>query len=150
MRYLIALIAIAATSYATTLRGVVVDVYDGDTITVRLETGDVEKVRLIGMDAPELRTNRHGEADLVYGPAAGLYLTALVGGKTVDLVLGVKERDGYGRLLAYVYLDGVFINLEMVKAGYAKVYTYPPDVAHAAEFLAAERQARAEGRGLWR
>ena len=51
--------------------------------------------------------------------------------------------------MAYVYLDGVFINLEMVRAGYAVVYTVAPDVAHADEYLAAEREARAEGRGLW-
>ena len=126
----------------------VVDVYDGDTLTVELD-GTRERVRLIGIDAPEVKDNRHGPAS-EYGSAAGLYLTALVGGRTVELVLGVKERDRYGRLLAYVYLDGVFINLEMVRAGYAVAYTVPPDVAHAGEYLAAEREARSKGLGLWR
>ena len=51
--------------------------------------------------------------------------------------------------MAYVYLDGLFINLEMVRAGYAVTYTLPPDVDHADEFLAAEREARAKERGLW-
>ena len=138
-------LAVACTAHAITAH--VVNVYDGDTLTVVLD-GARERVRLIGIDAPEVKSNSHGPAGEL-GPAAGLYLTALVGGRTVELVLGIKERDRYGRLLAYVYLDGVFINLEMVRAGYAVVYTVAPDVAHAAEYLAAEREARAEGRGLW-
>ena len=136
------LLAIAA------ITGQVVGVYDGDTITVKFADGTHEHVRLIGIDAPELKSNPHAPAHEL-GPAARDYLRNLVVGETVDLVLGVQERDHYGRLLAYVYLDGLFINLEMVRAGYAQVYTYPPDVGHADEFLAAEREARAEGRGLW-
>ncbi len=119
----------------------VIDVYDGDTFTVELN-GVRERVRLIGIDAPELN-------DSPQGPAAKLYLASLIAGETVDLVLGVKERDRYGRLLAYVCVNGLFVNLEMVRAGYASVWTYPPDVDHADEFLEAEREARAEGRGLW-
>lgn len=131
------------------LTGTVEDVYDGDTLTVTLESGAVERVRLIGIDAPELRTNPHGAADKVYGPQAQEYLERLVAGATVNLVLDVQERDRYGRILAYIYHGDSFINLEMVRAGYAKIATYPPNVAHADEFLAAEREARAEGRGLW-
>lgn len=118
----------------------VVDVYDGDTFTIEL-CGDRERVRLIGINAPEL--------DDELGLAARDYLRSLIAGETVDLALGVQERDRYGRLLAYVCLDSLFINLEMVRAGYASVWTYPPDVEHADEFLAAQREARAEGRGLW-
>ena len=121
----------------------VIDVYDGDTLTVELD-GVRERVRLIGIDAPEIRGPAHELA-----LAAGAYLASLVAGETVDLVLGVKGRDRYGRLLAYVYLDGLFINLEMVRAGCAVTYTVPPDVAHANEFLEAEREARANRQGLW-
>ncbi len=123
----------------------VVDVYDGDTFTVELN-GVRERVRLIGIDAPELKDNPHGPAHAL---AARDYLASLIAGETVDLVLGVKERDRYGRLLAYVYVNGLFINREMVRAGHAVTYTVPPDVEHAEEFLEAEREARAEGRGLW-
>ncbi len=118
----------------------VVDVYDGDTFTVELN-GDHEHVRLIGVDAPELGDE--------LGIAARDYLASLIAGETVTLILGVRERDRWGRLLADVYVNGLFINLEMVRAGYAVTYTVPPDVAHAEEFLEAEREARAEGRGLW-
>ena len=144
----ILLLLFTAATTPGTLRGAVVDVYDGDTLTVELTDGTRERVRLIGIDAPELRNNPYNQAHALGAPAA-LYLAQLVAGEAVDLVLGVKGRDRYGRLLAYVYLDGLFINLEMVRAGYAVTYTVPPDVAHAEEFRAAEREARAAGRGLW-
>ena len=68
-------------------------------------------------------------------------------------MLGVKERDRYGRLLAYVYLDApegrVFINAELIRTGYALVYTVPPDVEQADVLLEAEREAREAERGLW-
>ncbi len=124
----------------------VFDVYDGDTLTVELANG--ERVRFIGIDTPELRNNRHGPAHEL-GSAAALYLAQLLNGATVRLETGVRERDHYGRVLAYVYRADTFINLEMVRAGYAVTYTVPPDVAHTDDFLAAERDARTEGRGLW-
>ena len=68
----------------------------------------------------------------------------------VRLVKDVSETDRYGRLLRYVYLlDGTFINLELAKEGYVRSATFPPDVKHAEEFVAAAREARLAGRGLW-
>lgn len=142
-------LAVIAAGSGERIAARVVDVYDGDTLTVEFADGERERVRLIGIDAPEIRDNPHGQADAVFGPAARDYLRSLVVGKAVDLVLGVKGRDHYGRLLAYVYEGDSFINLELVRAGYAVTHTVPPDVEHADEYLAAEREARAEGRGLW-
>ena len=135
------------------LTAYVLDVYDGDTFTVELADGTVEKVRLIGIDTPELHDNVHGASNPVFGPAARDYLADLITGSHVTLVLGVKERDRYGRLLAYAYLDApngrIFINAELVRAGYAVVYTVPPDVELADVLLDAEREAREASRGLW-
>ena len=67
------------------------------------------------------------------------------------LVSDVEARDRYGRLLAYVYRerDGLFVNAELVRRGYATVATFPPNVAHEAEFRRLAARARRAGRGLW-
>jgi micrococcal nuclease len=62
----------------------------------------------------------------------------------------VSETDVYNRLLRYVYLiDGRMVNKVLVKEGYAKVSTFPPDVRFADEFVELEREARRDNRGLW-
>jgi len=76
-------------------------------------------------------------------------MRALVAGKRVRLVRDVSQTDRYGRLLRYVYAGDIFVNAVMVSEGYANAATYPPDVAHAAEFAALERSARIAKRGLW-
>ena len=72
-------------------------------------------------------------------------------GERVRLVRDVEERDRYGRLLAYVYRarDGLFVNAELVRRGYATVATFPPNVAHEREFRRLAKRARMSGRGLW-
>jgi micrococcal nuclease len=67
------------------------------------------------------------------------------------LVYDVDRTDRYGRLLAYVYRasDALFVNASLVRDGYAFAFTYPPDVAHAEEFVALQREAREANRGLW-
>jgi micrococcal nuclease len=69
----------------------------------------------------------------------------------VRLVGDVDQRDQYKRLLAYVYraTDNLFVNLALVRDGYAVPYTFPPNVVHTSEFVAAAAQARDAGRGLW-
>ena len=123
---------------------------DGDTIRVRIQ-GAEERVRLIGIDTPET----HGPGGLreCFGAEATDRLEALLPqGTSVRLVRDVEARDRYDRLLAYVYRasDGLFVNLAMAKEGYATTLTYPPNVAHADEFVAAVRTARQGQRGLWR
>ena len=74
-----------------------------------------------------------------------------INSSVIHLVADVEARDRYRRLLAYVYrdLDGAFVNLLLVEEGYAVPYTYPPNVAHADDFVAAAGRARDERRGLW-
>jgi micrococcal nuclease len=75
----------------------------------------------------------------------------LLAGQAVRLRFDAERRDRYGRLLAYVYRtrDGLFVNAELVRRGYARTMTIPPNVAHAGEFRRLARGARQAGRGLW-
>jgi micrococcal nuclease len=128
--------------------GRVVRVVDGDTIHV-VVGGRREKVRYIGVDTPE--THHPTKPVQCYGRAASAFNARLVAGELVRLVRDVEERDRYGRLLAYVYRarDGLFVNAELARAGYARTLTIAPDVRYAARFAALARAAREAGRGLW-
>jgi micrococcal nuclease len=123
-------------------------VVDGDTIVVRLGDSD-ERVRYIGMDTPE--DVKPGTPVQCYALAAAAANRRLVAGREVRLVPDAEARDRYGRMLAYVYRepDGLFVNAELVRRGYARVLTIPPNVAHEGEFRRLARRARAAGRGLW-
>ncbi|MEX0768675.1 MAG: thermonuclease family protein [Microthrixaceae bacterium] len=124
-------------------------VVDGDTILVMSE-GTEERVRLIGINTPE--SVHPTKPVMCFGKEASKHLASLLTPTTpVQLVRDVEARDKYGRLLAYVYRaqDGLFINLELVTAGYANQYTFPPNVAHTEQFRAAASKAREEGLGLW-
>jgi micrococcal nuclease len=126
--------------------GTVVRVVDGDTIDVQIG-GVVERVRYVGIDTPEtVHPNKPLEC---YGKEASAKNTELVMGREVRLVRDVSERDTYDRLLRYVYVGEVFVNEALVRGGYAHAYTYPPDVAHDALFVEAEREAREREAGLW-
>jgi micrococcal nuclease len=128
--------------------GRVVRVVDGDTIHVELG-GREEKVRYIGVDTPEsVKPNTPVQC---YAKRASAFNEQLVDGERVRLVFDAEHRDRYGRLLAYVYRasDGLFVNAALVRRGYARVMTIPPDVAHAGEFRRLASSARRAGRGLW-
>src|SRR5205085_5617608 len=106
-------------------------------------SGEDERIRFIGMDTPET----HGRNGLVecFGKEAADHTAALIPvGTQVRLVRDAEARDRYGRLLAYVYRakDNLFVNMALAKDGYADVLTFPPNVAHAEEFVAAVRAAR--------
>jgi len=118
-------------------------VIDGDTI--ELTSGD--RVRYLGMDTPETVDPR--KAVQCFGHQASEENRTLVEGKEVNLVADVEDRDMYNRFLRYVYQGKTFVNLELVRQGYAYAYPYPPDVAHEADFQTAQVQARAANRGLW-
>ena len=124
-------------------------VVDGDTLAVRLGERR-ERVRLLGIDTPEsVKPDTPVEC---YAKEAAARLRALLpAGTQVRLVRDVEERDRYRRLLAYVYRqpDGLFVNLDMVRGGYAQLLTYPPNVAHTDELRRAVADARRAGRGLW-
>jgi len=103
-------------------------------------------VRLIGVDTPEV----HGRVEC-FGRAASAFVRRLLPlGARVRYSLGVEPRDRYGRALAYLYTDdGRFVNLLLVRRGYAQPLTVPPNDRFAARFVAAARRARAHGVGLW-
>jgi len=124
-------------------------VSDGDTIRVRLDSGREERVRYIGVDTPE--SVKPGTPVECFAERAHRFNERLVGGERVRLVRDVEERDRYGRLLAYVYRarDGLFVNAELVRRGYATVATFPPNVAHETDFRRLAERARLSGRGLW-
>jgi micrococcal nuclease len=146
---LLGLILALATSSAAggqVFTATVVRVVDGDTIHVRFNDR-IEKVRYIGMDTPETHHPTRG-AELG-GREATAVNRRLVEGKTVQLELDVRERDRYGRLLAYVYVDHLMVNAELVRLGYAQVMTIPPNVKYASVFVKLHREAREAGRGLW-
>ena len=117
-----------------------------DGYTIELTDGRI--VRYIGVDTPE--TVHPRKAVQCFGKEASARNKELVEGKKVRLLKDVSEVDRYGRLLRYVYLaDGTFVNLELVKEGYAQAATWPPDVKYSEIFVAAARGARQAGRGLW-
>lgn len=112
-------------------------IVDGDTVDI----SGGKRVRYIGVDTPET-----GDC---FGSESTKKNKELVLDKEVRLEKDVSETDKYGRLLRYVWAGEIMVNEEMVRQGYAKVFTYPPDVKYADRFVAAEREARANKRGLW-
>jgi len=125
---------------------VVTRVVDGDTVEVQLD-GTEEDVRYIGVDTPE--TVKPGEPVGCFGPQASAFNHRLVEGRRVRLVFGAERRDVYGRLLAYVYLDGRFVNAELVRRGLARTLAIPPNDRFAGELKRLEIAAARAGRGLW-
>lgn len=122
-----------------------VSVVDGDTLVVLVDD-QREVVRLIGINAPE-----HGRDPECFGEEAAAFAAALLpAGATVLLERDVTDRDQFGRLLRYVWTtDGTFVNDALVRGGYARVSTFPPDVRWTAALLEAERAARETQTGLW-
>lgn len=118
----------------------VVQVVDGDTIGVEVD-GERERVRIIGINAPE-----RGEC---LADEATELLRDLVDGEEVELVADRSDRDRFGRLLRYVEVDGVDAGAELVRAGLALARRYPPDTARADEYASVQREAADAGRGMW-
>ena len=115
---------------------------DGDTLWL----SGIGKVRLIGMDTPEV----YGQVEC-FGREASAFVERTVPlGTEVRYRLGVEERDRYGRALAYVWLrDGRFLNRLLVARGYATPLTVPPNVEYEDLFVRVARRAREASRGLW-
>lgn len=122
-------------------RATVIEVVDGDTLEVRLTDGDVERLRLVGINTPE-----GGEC---LAEEAARRLTALVGARRVRLVRDVSDRDQYGRLLRHVLVDGRSAGEVLVTEGLAFSRAYPPDTGQQAVLDAAQARAQAATVGLW-
>jgi micrococcal nuclease len=121
----------------------VIHVYDGDTILL----DNHRKVRLIGVDAPEVQSPYRDEEP--FGQESKVYLTSLLLNKKVTISLGDPSNDRYGRTLAYVNLGGVLVNGRIIRDGWARAYQrfYHPwrDL-----FIVFEREARSKGLGMWK
>lgn len=126
----------------------VLRVIDGDTILVAISNRE-ERVRFIGIDTPESvhpDALRNSEA----GKLASEYLKSRVGNRKVKLEFDVQERDHYGRLLAYVYLDDKMLNEELLEKGYAVTNTVPPNVKYQKHFSTLQKNAQQNNVGFWK
>lgn len=138
----------------------VVKVIDGDTIV--LENG--KTVRYIGIDTPELHHPK--KAVECFAQEAKMTNENLVLGKKVKLEKDISETDKYGRLLRYVYVKKseqdeseakneasesgmIFVNEYLLREGFARLSTFPPDVKYVNLFQKAEKEARENNRGLY-
>lgn len=125
----------------------VVKVVDGDTIVLE----NKQTVRYIGIDTPETVDPRRPVG--CYGKEASNVNKALVEGKMVRLEKDISETDKYNRLLRYIYLPTengeLFVNDYLVRQGFAKSSSYPPDIKHQDQFTQAQQEARENSRGLW-
>jgi len=113
------------------------EVVDGDTIVLE----DGTKIRYIGLNTPERDRPFYKEATDAN--------RKLVEGREVRLEFDAVEIDQYGRTLAYVFEGETFVNLELLRQGYANAFTVPPNVKYQEVFREAEQEAREAGRGLW-
>ncbi len=110
----------------------VVEIIDGDTIDIEID-GSTYRLRYIGMDTPEIGMPGYEEAVD--------YNRSLVEGKEVLLVMDESETDPYGRLLRYVFVDDVFVNYELVRAGFAEAGFWPPDTSCSQSFAEVEKRS---------
>jgi micrococcal nuclease len=121
-------------------------VVDGDTVEARIG-GEIEDVRLIGVDTPE--TVKPETPVECFGPEASAFTHRVLEHRPVRLVFGVERRDAYDRLLAYVYIGHRFVNAELVRQGLARTLAIPPNTRYQARFKDLELGAARAGRGLW-
>jgi len=115
----------------------VANVIDGDT----LDLADGQRIRYLGINTPEREQAGYNEAKSLN--------QRLVKGKTVQLEFDVEKTDQYGRTLAYIWADGVLVNRELLRQGYATMLFVPPNERYKAEFKQAEQEARQAKLGIW-
>lgn len=149
---------------AETRTATVVEIVDGDTIDVRFEDGNEERIRLLGVDTPEVYGNVNpGEYEGIPDTEAGQrcldgwadnasqYATDQLAGKTVTVATdSIADRRGsYGRLLAYITVQGEneSFNYALLEHGYARLYD--SEFSRNGEFTQAELTAREQRTGLW-
>ncbi len=139
----------------------VIKVIDGDTL--RLVNGEL--VRLIGIDTPELyesdkltrdiaATGQSARVIQALGRRSYEFTRQLAEGRNARLEFDAEKQDKYGRTLAYVFIlnnedNEIFLNAEIVKQGYAKLMTIPPNVKYAGLLQKLYQQARENKKGLW-
>lgn len=131
-------------------------VVDGDTAQITLAGGEEEQVRFIGVDTPESTRSKNNPS----GKEAAAFTKKKLEGQQVWLELDAEERDRYGRILAYIWLEqpanfseeeirAKLFNAVLLLEGYAQVMTVPPNVNYVDFFTAFQREARDADKGLW-
>ncbi|MFJ8528208.1 thermonuclease family protein [Bacillus sp. NPDC094106] len=122
---------------------------DGDTLKVKLENGKEETVRFLLVDTPETKHPRLGVQP--FGPEASAFTKKYASvGKQIQLELDVSEREKYGRLLAYVWVDGQMLNRMLIDQGLARVaYVYAPNTKYIDYLREAQKKAQAAKKGIW-
>ena len=145
----------------TAWTGTVVRVVDGDTREVEFPNGEVDTVRLLGVDTPETSAESTSPAEFegisetdagrahlaTWGAEASAFAESELAGEEVTVVTGGDRRGGYGRLLAVLYVDGEDFNERLLTGGYARLYD--TEFAKRDAYAAAESEARAAEVGLW-
>ncbi|PZM87031.1 MAG: hypothetical protein DLD55_03540 [candidate division SR1 bacterium] len=127
----------------------VFSVLDGDTIRYKDESGKLQSVRLLGVDAPESNTARYKKTEC-YGKEAKEYLRERLKGAYIQLSFDEESPhyDRYGRQLAYVWLENQLINEELIRKGYAREYRYKTNYKEQENFKKAEQDAQSEQIGM--
>jgi len=121
-------------------------IVDGDTVEINYNS-QKEKVRLIGIDTPEtVKPNTPVQA---YGKDASEFTKSQLLNNYIALEFDEQERDQYGRLLAYVYINGEMFNKTLLSKGLARVSTFPPNTKYVDEFIEIEATAKSNKIGLW-
>jgi micrococcal nuclease len=142
----------ASASRGAIERALVARVVDGDTVIVT-RGGREERVRYIGVDAPELASSESGAPAECGAVAAAEANRALVEGMAVELERDVSDRDRFGRLLrhAWIVADGerALVAALLARTGAVEARSYPPDTRHDERLDAAESLARSEAAGIW-
>jgi micrococcal nuclease len=138
----------------------VVRIVDGDTLVVHLGDGRSARVRLIGVDTPEVhqsdklrrdaqRSGKDAAAIQALGAKASEFTRQHLAGRKIELERDATAVDRYGRTLAYVWLGDELYNVVLMREGYASPLTIPPNVKYAETLAACHRTARESRRGLW-
>ncbi|WP_243291687.1 thermonuclease family protein [Bacillus sp. FJAT-47783] len=125
----------------------IVDVVDGDTMKI-IVNGKEETIRLLLIDTPE--TVHPTKPVQPFGPEASQFAKEMLSNKEVEIELDVNERDKYGRLLVYVYINGQMFNEMLLENGLARVaYVYPPNTKYVDRFVSIEKKAKQKEIGIW-
>ena len=118
-------------------------VIDGDTFVLK----DGRRARLIGIDTPE--TVHPRKSSDPHGYLASNYLKSLIEKNMVIVTFDKQKQDKYGRLLVYVFFDGVFVNADLIKRGYGKAVFYYPNTRYKEYFIVLEKLAKQQRIGVW-
>lgn len=124
----------------------ITEIVDGDTVIL----SDMRQVRLVGLQAPKLPLGRKNFSKWPFADEAKAALENLALDRDLELRYGGRRIDRHGRILAHLYRkDGLWIQGEMLRLGFARIYTFSDNRALAKEMYALEREARAAQRGIW-